>query len=208
MAAVLLMILKALGWLLAAVLLLLAVLLILPVQLQPVYNENGFSLRGGFCGLLLPLYPRGAGAKGSKKKAKTEQAESKRPKKEKKKFKVPPPRAALQILQDACRAVKRLCRSLQIRELTILYTVHGKDAAATAMEYGRIHAAIGGGYAAARNLFDIRVRKIDIQPDFAGQAGAQKHFSCKITARLYIIIVLAIYVLLKAAWAMRKGGRR
>ena len=114
----------------------------------------------------------------------------------------------MQILQDACRAVKRLCRSLQIRELTILYTVHGKDAAATAMEYGRIHAAIGGGYAAARNLFDIRVRKIDIQPDFAGQAGAQKHFSCKITARLYIIIVLAIYVLLKAAWAMRKGGRR
>ncbi len=73
MAAVLLMILKALGWLLAAVLQLLAVLLILPVQLQPVYNENGFSLRGGFCGLLLPLYPRGAGAKGSKKKAKTEQ---------------------------------------------------------------------------------------------------------------------------------------
>ena len=207
MAAVLLMILKALGWLLAAVLLLLAVLLILPVQLQPVYNENGFSLRGGFCGLLLPLYPRGAGAKGSKK-AKTEQEESKQPKKEKKKFKAPPPRAALQILQDACRAVKRLCRSLQIRELTILYTVHGKDAAATAMEYGRIHAAIGGGYAAAKNLFDIRVRKIDIQPDFAGQAGAQKHFSCKITARLYIIIVLAIFVLLKAAWAMRKGGRR
>ena len=207
MAAVLLMILKVLGWLLAAVLLLLAVLLILPVQLQPVYNENGFSLRGGFCGLLLPLYPRGAGAKGSKK-AKTEQEESKQPKKEKKKFKAPPPRAALQILQDACRAVKRLCRSLQIRELTILYTVHGKDAAATAMEYGRIHAAIGGGYAAAKNLFDIRVRKIDIQPDFAGQAGAQKHFSCKITARLYIIIVLAIYVLLKAAWAMRKGGRR
>ena len=167
MAAVLLMILKALGWLLAAVLLLLAVLLILPVQLQPVYNENGFSLRGGFCGLLLPLYPRGT--KGPKKKAKTEQAEPKRPKKEKKKFKAPPPRAALQILQDACRAVKRLCRSLQIRELTILYTVHGKDAAATAMEYGRIHAAIGGGYAAARNLFDIRVRKIDIQPDFAGR---------------------------------------
>ena len=79
MAAVLLMILKALGWLLAAVLLLLAVLLILPVQLQPVYNENGFSLRGGFCGLLLPLYPRGT--KGPKKKAKTEQAEPKRPKK-------------------------------------------------------------------------------------------------------------------------------
>ena len=207
MAAVLLMILKALGWLLAAVLLLLAVLLILPVQLQPVYNENGFSLRGGFCGLLLPLYPRGAGAKGSKK-AKTEQEESKQPKKEKKKFKAPPPRAALQILQDACRAVKRLCRSLQIRELTILYTAHGKDAAATAMEYGRIHAAIGGGYAAAKNLFDIRVRQINIQPDFAGQAEAQKHFSCKITARLYIIIVLAIYVLLKAAWAMRKGGRR
>ena len=208
MAAVLLMILKALGWLLAAVLLLLAVLLILPVQLQSVYNENGFSLRGGFCGLLLPLYPRGAGAKGSKKKAKTEQAEPEQPKKEKKKFKAPPPRVALQILQDACRAVKRLCRSLQIREVTILYTVHGKDASATAMEYGRIHAAIGGGYAAAKNLFDIRVRKINIQPDFAGQAGAQKHFSCKITARLYIIIVLAIYVLLKAAWAMRKGGRR
>ena len=210
MAAALLMILKVLGWVLAAVLLAVLVLLLLPAQAELSYESGQFSLRGGFLGLLLPLYPHKRGKKkkspaASKKKQAPAQASAKAAGHAKRKI---TPRLALQILASSGWAIKKLCRSVHIRDLCIRYTVQGEDAAQTALTYGRMHAALGTAYAMVRNLFDVRVKSISIQPDFAGQSEAQKHFSCKITAQLYIIVVIAVYMLYKAVLLMRKTAAK
>ena len=202
MAAALLMILKVLGWVLAAVLLAVLVLLLLPAQAELSYESGQFSLRGGFLDLLLPLYPY---KRGKKKKSpaasKKKQAPVKAAGHAKRKI---TPRLALQILASSGWAIKKLCRSVHIRDLCIRHTVQGEDAAQTALTYGRMHAALGTAYAMVRNLFDVQVKSISIQPDFAGQSEAQKHFSCKITAQLYIIVVIAVYMLYKVVLLMRK----
>lgn len=205
MTAALLAIVKILGIVVLICLGLAVLALFVPVYAKCTWDDGDFTLCGGILGLSVPIYPR-------RRKPKREPAPTKNPLA---KAQPPTPRAqrrvntrkAIQILISSGPAMKKLCRSVKIRELTILYTHRGEDAAQTALETGRLHAYLGTAYGIAQKLFDVRVNKICLQPDFAGEVPEQKHFSCKITARLYIIVSIIGYIVWKAAQAEKQGSR-
>lgn len=205
MTAALLAIVKILGIVVLICLGAAVLALFVPVHAKCVWDKGNFTLRGGILWLSVPLYPR-------HHRPKRQTAPPKNPPA---KAQPPAPRSqrrenaqkAIRILASSGWAVKKLCRSVKIREATILYTHRGEDAAQTALETGRLHAYLGTIYGIAEKLFDVRVGKICVQPDFAGEVPEQKHFSCKITVRLYIIISIIGYIVWKAARAEKQGSR-
>ena len=205
MMAALLAIVKILGIVVLICLGAVVLALFVPVCAKCVWDDGNFTLRGGILWLSVPLYPRhrrkkhqAAPAKNSPQKAQPPAPHGQRRVNAQK---------AVRILASSGPAVKKLCRSVKIRELTLLYTHRGEDAAQTALETGRLHAYLGTAYGIAQKLFDVRVNRICLQPDFAGEVPEQKHFSCKITARLYIIVSIIGYIVWKAARAEKQGGR-
>jgi hypothetical protein len=54
---------------------------------------------------------------------------------------------------------------------------------------------LGTALGAVQNLLDIRLKQVDIIPDFTGEYKDRHYFYCKIQAVLFIMIVAAVYAL-------------
>lgn len=206
MTAAFFIVLKVLGWLLAAVLLIVLLLLLCPLQIHVLYENENLTLRGGMLGLTVPLYPFPAKKEKDeeKKAAPLQEPQGEKTGTKKKPRKTPDAEQVLQILHASGWAVKKLCRSVRIRAVRLRCCVQEDDAAQTALAYGRLHTALAFAAAAVQQLFDVQVEQVSLYPDFTGQQEPQKHFSCKICARLYIIGIIAVYVLYKAVSVMRR----
>ena len=157
--------LKILGWVLLGILLFLLFLLLLPVHTR-VRFDGALQVWAGLGPVTLRIFPLKK-KKTKPKKEKTQAAEQKeKPQKPKKKL-------TLEIICDFIKlgveALGRLKRQLVLSDLTIHLRVASGDAAATALLYGRVAAAVSALYPVlARNL---RIKKTDIavDADFEGK---------------------------------------
>ena len=149
--------LKILGWALAGLLLFLFVLLLLPVRTR-VRFDGSLQVWAGLGPISLRIFPMKKKPKSEKekaqaaekkaaKKARKEAKKAAKPKKEKPKQKL-----TLEIICDYIRlgaeALGMLRRRLVLSNLTCHLKVASKDAAGTALLYGRIAAAISAGASA------------------------------------------------------------
>ena len=164
--------LKILGWALAGLLLFVFVLLLLPVCTR-VRFDGTLQVWAGLGPVSLRIFPMKKKPKSDKekaqaaekkaaKKARKEAKKAAKPKKEKPKQKL-----TLEIICDYIRlgaeALGMLRRRLVLSNLTCHLKVASKDAAGTALLYGRIAAAVSALYPVLER--NLRIRKTDIAVD-------------------------------------------
>ena len=164
--------LKILGWALAGLLLFVFVLLLLPVRTR-IRFDGTLQVWAGLGPISLRIFPMKKKPKSEKekaqaaekkaaKKARKEAKKAAKPKKEKPKQKL-----TLEIICDYIRvgaeALGMLRRRLVLSNLTCYLKVASKDAAGTALLYGRIAAAVSALYPVLER--NLRIRKTDIAVD-------------------------------------------
>lgn len=97
--------------------------------------------------------------------------------------------------------LRRVLAGVRVYDIRLYLPVHADDAAATALLYGRLQAALHTANAALSNLMRLEWKEAVLVPDFAGKQQGGETFSCKITTRLFIMVtagVWAIYQLWRA----------
>ena len=94
----------------------------------------------------------------------------------------------------------RLLRGVELRKVTIFWTVTGDDAADTAVAYGRRMALANNLLGLARQILTIRADSLRMEPDFTGEMAEKRIFSCQIRTRPYIILLILFYL-------MRRDGQ-
>lgn len=94
-------------------------------------------------------------------------------------------------------SMKRLLWSLRIHHICINLPVHADDAAKTAIKVGQINAGLGAGFGVLQNFLRLRFGQTEIWPDYHGEHKQEAFFSCKITAQLYIMLIVGVWLLLQ-----------
>ncbi len=154
--------LKILGWVLLGILLFVLFLLLLPVHTR-VRFDGALQVWAGLGPVSLRVFPLKQ-KKSKPKKEKTQAADKKeqapKPKKPKKKL-------TLEIICDFIKlgveALGTLKRQLVLSNLTVHLKVGSKDAANTAILYGRVAAAVSSLYPILER--NLRIKKTDIAVD-------------------------------------------
>lgn len=96
--------------------------------------------------------------------------------------------------------IQKVLRAVRIYDLELVLPVHGRDAADTAITYGRVSALVYGTLTLVQNLCRFQAKRIRLEPDFTGEQGEIEYFSCKITTHLFIIVVIILWVLFRLKW--------
>lgn len=96
--------------------------------------------------------------------------------------------------------IRKVLGALRIYDLELVLPVHCREAADTAITYGRVSALIYGTLALLQNLCHLEAKRIRLEPDFTGEQGEIEYFSCKITTHLFIIVVIILWVLFRLKW--------
>lgn len=164
--------LKILGWALAGLLLFVFVLLLLPVRTR-VRFDGALQVWAGLGPVSLRVFPMKKKPKSEKekaqaaekkaaKKAQKEAKKASKPKKEK-----PKRKWTLEVICEfihlGLEALGMLRRRLVLSNLTCHLNVASKDAAGTALLYGRIAAAVSALYPVLQR--NLRIKKTDIAVD-------------------------------------------
>lgn len=188
----LLMLLKGLGILLLVLLVVLLFLLALPAWIYLRWENGKLTVRAKVLFLSLPLYP----VKEKKPKSSTKsekKAGEKKSDTEKEKFQL----AASEIFDlvgDAQGVFKKLLTALRAEQLELRFPVHGQDAAATALLYGRVNAFFYSGLAVLQNTVRLKIKDIEIIPDFGDQHGEDVFFACRVGMAPVVLLVCAYQV--------------
>ncbi len=196
-------------WSLVAVLSLVALILIIPVSSEFWYDSETGELKLNltlFWIVKIKLLPRIKKEKKQKSKKKTESKQDKDKKevKEKKKLSaegiVSTISDVVDMLPSLSRELRKLLRCFKFKNVDIAYGIVGKDAADTAISYGKQCGYILTGLNFLAEYLCVSYRAVDIFPDFTNQNGKSRiyiHFVTK-TALMAIVIVsvAAIYRLL------------
>ena len=162
---------------LAVILSLLVVLALVPVGIRVQYEDGAALVQAAIGPVRITIYPRGPvnerkrvrkQDKLRRKQAKLRAKAAARPPKQnapkqRKKSSVSERRPILELVFDLLR---HMPRKLLLRELTMVVTYGGEDAAKTAIGYGRAWAVIGAVIPALENCFLIKNRKIEARLDY------------------------------------------
>lgn len=87
------------------------------------------------------------------------------------------------------RSLKFLCRGIRVRNMEILWRIHGENAAETAQFYGYVEIGIGILFGIANELFRFKKYRIHVEPDFE-EKGMLFRAKADISFRLITILLL------------------
>lgn len=90
---------------------------------------------------------------------------------------------------------KKLLREVKVRHIVLVVPVRGETAAATAWQYGGLWAGLSASLGILQRGMDLRFDRLELLPDFAGLQEGGEVLSCKIQARLIIMIAAGLYTL-------------
>lgn len=188
-------VLAVLGYTLLGLLVLVLALLCTPAGVSAELCGDAFTAQAHILCFSFRIWPLRQRDKKPKKKAEPA-AESAAAKPKKK----APPLSLGQLarLADTAGGLMRLVlRCIHVRGVRAVWPVHRDDAAQTAIAFGRTQAYVGGALGVLQNAVDIRIKKIDIIPDFTGECKEPRYFYCKIQAIPLIMITAAAYAFLR-----------
>lgn len=193
--AVVLLILKILGITLLCLLGIVILALCLPAVVSVQYKDNRLTVwMRALWFVKIKLFPQ------KKRKKKQE-----KPKDEPKKEKPPTDKKKSsvdfglikQLLAPAGQTMKKVFSAIAIKNITLFWPVHSRDAAKTAIEYGRTCVFFNGIFALLSNSFKLTLKKITIEPDFDNKYEGKEEFSCDASAALVIMVIAVISLMLK-----------
>ena len=208
---------RILLWLLLILLALVLGLLFLPVAVWLQYEQQVFSVRLSIAGVKLTLWPQKplteeqkrkkeerAAAKKAKKAAEAAKETPQKPKSAAKASKERKAKITLDVLCRMAAAAGKLRRgifgSLRVCSIRLWLPVSGKDAADTAVQYGKMQAYLGTTLGVLNRFFWLDIKEMHLEPDFTGSLKGTERFSCCIRARLYAMgtaAVVFVYTLFK-----------
>lgn len=177
-------------YILAVVLIIIAIILIIRVGATLIYGEDGLELAAFVGPVRIKITP-----KEEKKEKEKKSEKKKKTKKEKeeqvKKLDVGGKVSAIKsILPAVFDALGKLRHKLSVDELIVHYTVASDDPAESAILFGRVSAAIGAATPIIENAFKIKNRDIGVNVDFSLKDPIiyiRARFSLAIWEVLYII---------------------
>lgn len=190
-------------WILAGILLILLIPVRVKVWARP---ETGVSL--GYLFWEKTVYPaeqKPEAAPKKPKKEKPEKEKKQRSAREQLERYLP---LAQDLLPRCLRPVRRLLRRTTLAQLELDFSVAGKDAADAAVKFGAVSTAVYTAVTVFDRVFTLRVRRIEIAPDFTSQTG---RYCFSVEIRLVPLAALAAAVnlaVLLAASAVRTAFQR
>ena len=103
----------------------------------------------------------------------------------------------IDVLRSVLPPMHSLWKKVRITALSIDIVVGGKDAAETAVCYGKISALVYGGLATLRSLMRMKVERVAINSDFL-----KEHIDQKVFFKVKIRILFVIWAGLRMAWRL------
>lgn len=184
-------------WILLGFLLLLILLLLQKVTVEFTYADDDILIKLKYLFFRMVLFP--APEKKEKKKRKKEKAkpEEKKPKpEEQKKTLSETISTGIDFLKPLPNTLRRLKEKLTVEKLKIYIRVAGEDAAETGIEYGRTCGIVFGALATLRNILQIHVKAIKIEPDFVNYKS-EIQISGQLRIRVYAALICGIGYLIE-----------
>ena len=204
---------KVLLWVLLSLLVLLGVLLFVPVAVWLDYSKGVFSVWVGMLGIRFKVWPQKPLTEEEKRRREQKKAKKKAAKEAKKTSDEAPETAekkkskakiTLDVVCQMAAAAGRLLRgvfgALRVKNIHVRMPISGKDAADTAVQYGKVQAYLGTTLGFLNRFFWLDFKEMHLEPDFTGALKGTEHFSCQVTARLIVMVVSAaafVYPLFK-----------
>ncbi len=198
------------GWLLALLITaaILGILLLLRFGLRVAYSAEDLRIWLCISRLRIRIYSSAKKKALKEKKSKTnnakEKKKKKKPEKQDSEKKVGKKRSLgeiLALISEAGGILARLIRRIRVEELRGHIVAAGPDAAAAAIAYGRIWAAVGTLHALLDNLVTLRRFAVDVSLDYSAEK-IRAEGTAEIGFRnLYILA--AVLGLVRALWGHR-----
>lgn len=204
---------------LAVILLLLAALALIPVGVRVQYDAGDAQIQAAIGPARITLYPRGH-VNERKRVRKQDKLRRKRAKRRAKAAARPPKQEALKqnkklspaelrpFLDPALDFLQGMRKKLLVRELTLVVTYGGEDAAKTAIGYGRAWAVIGAVIPVLENSFRIKSRRIEARLDYE-QEKLSLYLLLDVRMRIGTGLLLGLkagFQFLKTMLKTKKGG--
>ncbi|MGD9559086.1 MAG: DUF2953 domain-containing protein [Oscillospiraceae bacterium] len=196
------------GWFFLGLLLLFVLLFVLPVTVSVRFGGGDFvvKLRVFFVWITVfpmrPRKPKKAAKKPKKQKAEDDEDEENTGKEKKKRTLSQTVALVKRLVNAGLAALKAFFRHLRIRQVQIVLPVHAEDAGDTAIRCGQMQMAIGAARGVLNNWLNLRFKRIEIIPDFAGQRKDELFLAGKLVFSPGIIFVMG-FVFLKSFLASR-----
>lgn len=180
---------------------LLLLLLFLPVWVMVGLRYDQLTIRVRVLFLTFTVFPMKEKPQKEKKPAPKKEPQKEEPRSPGKRFELSFSKL-VQLVGDAAGIFKMMLGALKVRDISITLPLNGRDAADTALFYGKFSAWFYSGIAVLQNAIDLQFDSIDLIPDFAGENKYRRSFYCKIGATPFIMLVIAI----KALRMLQKDG--
>lgn len=199
---------------LLAILAILVLLWFLPLRLLAEYGAGGGKVRAKLGPAVIRIFPRGEKKRKKEKKEKKKKRE-KEPKKEEKNGDAEKKSGGKvqlfrQLLDLGLEALGTLRKKLRVEHMTLYLAVagQGKDAASSALLYGRAWAAIGGLIPLLEQTLVIENRDVQVEIDYAAEE-TKILAAGSIRIRLGQLLTLAVHSGIKAlkAFIQYKTGK-
>jgi hypothetical protein len=192
---------------LLAVAAVLTAVLLIPISVSFSFDETARVKVGALC-LWVQVYPP---VKRTKKEAGPPKKTKPRRLKQKPTVKKPMIEnvsSAAALLGRCALPVKKLIRRTTLAIVDFEYIVSGDDAAGTAVDFGKVNAAVYALVSTADRAFRLKVRRLYIAPDFCGRQSrlrAQIKVTLLPAAALIAAVNIGFWLLL---FFMRAGSKR
>ncbi|MDK2813337.1 MAG: hypothetical protein PWQ08_592 [Clostridiales bacterium] len=180
---------------------LLLLLLFLPVWVMVGLRYDQLTIRVRVLFLTFTVFPMKEKPQKEKKPAPKKEPQKEEPRSPGKRFELSFSKL-VQLVGDAAGIFKMMLGALKVRDISITLPLNGRDAADTALFYGKFSAWFYSGIAVLQNAIDLQFDSIELIPDFAGENKYRRSFYCKIGATPFIMLVIAI----KALRMLQKDG--
>ena len=176
--------------------------LVAPVGVHIKYSDD-FALWLSYAGIKFGIVP----AKDKKNKPQ-KQTEKPKSKKQSAKLKLSFD-DILQLVGTGLQAVKKLVKTLRIRRFKLAIVVSGEDAAAAAINYGRVCALASTSYPVLEKALDKGQTDISVDLEYDSKTSVQADIIIKaMTVKIIIIAVKALFAVLPIINKKNeKGGR-
>ncbi len=198
----LLFLLQFIGWTLLTVVVIILVVLLFPLIIGVKYESKELAIWVRFLGIKINVYPLSKWMKKiveDRKNKKPKQKKKKKEEDDKEDTQEKPKRnwrAAIEKQKKLAVAIKEALgvffRHIRVRGVRLCLPVHTEDAAATAMRCGQVQAAIGTVRSMLEGRVHVQYKQLEVVPDFTGDLSQAMFFTCKVSLKPVIIVMMSI----------------
>ncbi len=104
--------------------------------------------------------------------------------------------------------IYRLIEGIKIDRVVIIWYVHSKNAADSAINAGRMYSMFYSLFAAVTPPFNIKLKQVLFEPDYIGEAGVNNLITVRVSTQLISIVAVALWFFIEMKSDMKSSKRR